>query len=119
MIVDDEESIRRLVSATLGGDDRYRVVIAKGGEEALELARQEKPDLAFLDIRMPQMDGYSVCRALKADPATAHINVVMLPALVEDYDREKAMEAGASDYITKPFSPTALLQKVEDVLDLT
>lgn len=119
LIVDDEPSIRRLVSATLSGDDRYRVVVAEDGVQAMEVAKLERPDLVFLDIRMPRADGYAVCRELKSDPTTQHAMVIMLSALVEDSDREKAKAAGADDYLTKPFSPTTLLSKVEAILNPT
>ena len=116
LLADDEEDILMLVSATLGGDDRFTLVLARDGEEALSLAQQERPDLAFLDVMMPKMDGFEVCRRLKADSATAGIKVVMLTALAQDYDRQKGEEAGADFYFTKPFSPTSLLEKVDDLL---
>jgi len=117
LLADDEEGILALVSSTLAGDERYQIFLARDGEEALYLARQEKPDLLFLDIRMPKKDGYEVCRALKEDPDTAHIKVVMLTALPREANWEGAMKAGADGYLTKPFSPTVLLKKVEEVLD--
>lgn len=116
MIADDEESIRRVMAGTLAGDPRYRVVVARDGAEALETARREKPALIFLDVRMPRISGLEVCRALKSDPATRHIRVVMVTALGTDSDRLRAMEAGANDYLVKPFSPTDLLGKLEEVL---
>lgn len=116
MIADDEESIRRVIATTLGEDQRYRVVVARDGEEALETARREKPALILLDVRMPKMNGYEVCRRLKSDPDTRHISVVMVTALGTDSDRQQAVEAGADDYFVKPFSPTDLLGKVEEVL---
>ena len=116
LLADDEEDILMLVSATLGGDDRFSLILAGDGEEALSLAQQERPDLAFLDVMMPKMDGFEVCRRLKADSATAGVKVVMLTALAQDYDRQKGEEAGADFYFTKPFSPTSLLEKVDDLL---
>ena len=74
------------------------------------------PDLVLLDLMMPKMDGHAVCRALKQAPATRGIKVVMLTALAQETDRRTAMRAGADDYMTKPFSPTALLAKVEEML---
>ncbi len=108
-----------LVSATLGDDKRYRILLAKDGEEALRIARREKPDLLFLDIMMPKRDGYTVCQTLKNEAATAAIKVIMLTARVQGNDQKKARDAGADDYMTKPFSPTALLRKVEDILALS
>lgn len=116
LVADDEEVMVALVVATLEGDPRYRVLVARDGEEALALALRERPDLVFLDVCMPRRDGYEVCRRLKAHPATARARVVMLTALEGEEERRRAREAGADDYFSKPFSPTALLQKVEEVL---
>ncbi len=116
MLTDDEESILELVAATLGDLDRYDLLLANSGEQALEIARREKPDLLFLDILMPNINGYEVCKRLKSDPATAHIRIVMLTALAQESDRKRAMDVGADDYFTKPFSPIALLDKVEEML---
>ena len=118
LLADDEEDILMLVSATLGGDDRYSLILARDGEEALGIAQREKPDLLFLDILMPKMNGYEVCQLLKKDPTTAQIKVIMLTALAQEADRERALEAGADDYFSKPFSPTALLKRVEDLLSV-
>ncbi|MBI4201115.1 MAG: response regulator [Chloroflexi bacterium] len=118
LVVDDEEGVLALLSATLDNDPRYELFQARDGEEALGIARREKPDLMFLDIRMPTKDGNQVCHELKADPATASIRVIMLTALVQDDYRRKALDAGAEGYFTKPFSPTALLEKVEQMLQL-
>jgi len=117
MIADDEAAVVNLLLATLGGDERYRLVVARDGEEALEVARKEKPDLIFLDIVMPKIDGFQVCRALKTDPTTSHIKIVMLTILTQDNDLQEAKKAGADDYVTKPFNPTELLEKVESVLE--
>ena len=116
LLADDEEDILLLVSATLGGDDRYTLALARDGEEALRRAQEEKPDLVFLDVMMPKMDGFEVCRRLKSDKATAQVKVVMLTALAQELDEEKARAAGADYYFSKPFSPTALLDKVEELL---
>lgn len=118
LLADDEEGILALVSATLGGDREYKILVARDGEEALSIARREKPALLFLDVLMPKMDGFEVCRALKRDPTTSHIKVIMLTAMTQESDKRKAVEAGADDYFTKPFNPMALLQKVDQVLDL-
>ena len=115
-MVDDNEDILELLSATLGHGDRYRVLLARDGEEALAVALREKPDLIFLDILMPKKDGYEVCRALKSDPNTAQIQVIMLTGLSQEVDRQKALDVGADDYFTKPFSPSALLLKVDEAV---
>ena len=116
LVADDDEGVLALITTILR--DRYETLLARDGEEALRIARQEKPDLLFLDIRMPKRDGYEVCRALKEAADTAHIKIIMLTALAQESDREKAVEAGADDYFTKPFGVTALLEKVDEVLTL-
>ena len=113
MLADDEEGILALVAATLGDDGNYQLILARDGDEALRVARQEQPALLFLDVLMPARNGYEVCRLLKSDPATASMKIVMLTALAQDSAKQKALEAGADDYLTKPFSPTTLLEKVE------
>ena len=118
LLVDDYEGVLSLVHATLRNDERYQILLARDGEEALDIARLEKPDLVFMDVMMPKMDGYSVCRELKDDPDTSQIKVVLLTALDKEFSRDKGMEAGAVDYITKPFSPIALLEKVDDILGI-
>ncbi len=116
LLADDEEGILALVVATLKNEDRYHLLVARDGQEALMIARQQKPDLAMLDILMPRMDGDEVCRALKDDPATAQTTVVLLTALDPEVAWRRGLEASADDYLTKPFSPTALLEKVEEIL---
>ncbi len=118
LLVDDYEGVLSLVHATLRNDERYQILLARDGEEALDLARLEKPDLIFMDIMMPKTDGYSVCRELKDDPDTSQIKFVLLTALDTEFSRDRGMEAGAVDYITKPFSPIALLEKVDDILGI-
>lgn len=116
LLADDEEDILMLVSATLGGDDRYSLILARDGEEALTRAREGNPDLIFLDVMMPKMDGFEVCEQLKSNDETKGIRVVMLTALAQEFDRQRADEVGAEFYFTKPFSPTALLEKVDELL---
>ena len=116
LLVDDEEATLELVSATLGHDNGYQFVLARDGEEALTTALRHKPDLILLDILMPKRDGYYVCRALKRNPETAHIKVLILTALAQEIDRQKALESGADGYLIKPFSPMALLEKLEESL---
>ncbi len=117
LVVDDEENVVKLISATLGYDDRYQVAVARDGQEALSIALHERPDLVILDMLMPKLDGSAVCRELKANLVTAHTKVIMLTALTQQGDRQRALMAGADDFLTKPFSPTALLLKVEQILD--
>jgi two-component system, OmpR family, phosphate regulon response regulator PhoB len=114
LIADDESGIRSLVRMTLQRK-QYEILEASDGEEALALARKYHPELVLLDVMMPGLTGFQVCRALKDDPATASATVVMLTAKAQDSDRAEGLAAGADDYFTKPFSPIALLRKIDDV----
>jgi CheY-like chemotaxis protein len=115
LIADDEPGIRRLVRVTLESDS-YEIVEAADGEEALALARQHLPDLILLDVMMPKRSGLDVCRILKDDPITAGIAIIMLTARAQDSDIREGQEAGSDGYFMKPFSPVALMRKVDEVL---
>lgn len=114
LIVDDEEGVRSLVRMTLQSES-YEILEASDGTRALELAREHRPELILLDIAMPGVSGLEVCEELKRDPETSGVTVVMLTARAQEVDRGRGEEAGADDYFTKPFSPMALLEKVEQV----
>ena len=116
LLVDDKESTLELISATLGHDDGYQFVLARDGEEALSTALKHKPDLILLDVLMPKRDGYYVCRTLQQNPETAHIKILILTALAQEIDCQRALESGADGYLIKPFSPMALLKKLEESL---
>lgn len=115
LIADDEEALRTLVRVTLD-TGRFRILEASDGIQALELAREHKPDLMFLDWAMPGFSGIEVCRKLRADPATRDLTVVMLTARAQDFDRDAALQVGVDAYVTKPFSPLRLLDAVRDKL---
>ena len=115
LLADDDVKIRALVAATLGTEN-FNLAMAGDGEETLAKVQAEKPALVLLDINMPLLSGLEVCRRIKADPATAHIKVVMLTASGSDEHRTRAFEVSADDYFMKPFSPIALLDKVYDLL---
>jgi two-component system, OmpR family, alkaline phosphatase synthesis response regulator PhoP len=115
LIVEDEEEIRELVRYNLERQG-YRVVLAASGEEAIRTIRQEAPDLVVLDLMLPAMDGWEVCRQLKRDPATQAIPVVMLTAKSDETDMVTGLELGADDYIAKPFSPRVLTARLRAVL---
>jgi CheY-like chemotaxis protein len=117
LIVDDQVEVRELVQDTLEIGD-YQILSAENGQQAIEIARAEHPDIILLDIMMPgsDIDGIEACRRLKADPATAGITIVMLSAKGQEIDIETGRTAGADDYFTKPFSPIALIEKVEAVI---
>jgi DNA-binding response OmpR family regulator len=114
LIADDESGIRSLVRMTLERD-AYEIFEAADGEQALALAREHHPEVVLLDVMMPKLSGFEVCRALKDDPTTAEATVVMLTAKAQDSDRQQGIAAGADDYFTKPFSPLALLRKIDQV----
>ncbi len=116
LVADDEPFIQALLSATLEGDPRYRVIVAHDGEEALAMAREHLPDLVFLDINMPRMNGLEVCRRLRLEPKTMHAKVVMVSAYPRELSFAAAKTNGADAYVTKPFSPGQVLEKVEEVL---
>ena len=115
LIANDRPEVVELVRVTLEGED-YQIAAASNGKEALKKARLEKPDLVLLDVVMPKMDGFEVCRKLRKDPETQEIPIIMLTAKGQEVDQEKGREVGARDYITKPFSPSALLVKIEEIL---
>ena len=115
LLVDDDAAMRRLVEATLA-DDEYVILHASSGAEAIETARQHRPDLLLLDVHMPgNPDGLEVCRRLKDDPTTASAVIIMLTATHDAELRERAKAYGAYEYITKPFSPLVLLQRLESL----
>jgi DNA-binding response OmpR family regulator len=115
LIADDQANMRQLVRLTLE-TGRFEIFEAPDGDAALALARRERPDLVFLDWTMPGLPGIEVCRALRDDPANDGMRIVMLTARSQPDDRDAAHSMGADDYITKPFSPIRLLEKVRDVL---
>jgi len=115
LLADDDPGLRRLIGTTLGNED-FDLLHATDGEEALQLAREQRPELVLLDVNMPKPDGFEVCRHIKSEPETAGIKVVMLTARGADVDRAKGREAGADDYFIKPFSPVQLLNNVYALL---
>jgi len=116
LIAEDERDIRELVAFSLqfGG---FEVVQAANGAEAVERAPVEKPDLILMDVRMPKMTGYEACRALKAMPDMRHIPVVFLSAKGQESEIQTGLEAGAEEYILKPFAPDELVKQVKQVLE--
>ena len=111
LVAEDERDIRELIGFTLRHDG-HEVLSAANGEDALAIALREKPDLVLLDIRMPRLTGYEVCRRLRAEPSTQHIPVAFLSAKGQDSEIQAGMDAGATDYILKPFAPDQLVQRV-------
>ena len=116
LLVDDEPTNLQLLRQIL--QDSYRLMFATDGERALQVTREQRPDLILLDIMMPRMDGFAVCRALKADVATAHIPVLFVTALSDSVDEAQGLELGAVDYITKPVSAVVVRARVRTHLSL-
>ncbi|HEY3216041.1 MAG TPA: response regulator [Candidatus Eisenbacteria bacterium] len=115
LVVDDEIYIVHILDFSLGMEG-YEVITALDGDQAIEKARAEKPDLIVLDIMMPKLDGYETCKMLKADEATRDIPVILLSAKGRNVDQKIGFEVGADDYITKPFSPRKLVERINAIL---
>ena len=115
LVADDDPVILRLIQVNLELEG-YDVFLAQNGEEAVELARAEKPDLVILDIMMPRLDGYQACERLKADDETRDIPVVFLSAKAQQSDIEKGKAFGVEEYLTKPFDPNDLVETVDRLL---
>ena len=115
LVADDERDIRELIGFTLrfAGFD---VVLTADGFEAIEKARMEQPDLILLDVRMPKITGYEVCRQLKENPITSAIPIVFLSAKGQEGEIKQGLASGAVEYIVKPFAPDDLTNQVKDVL---
>ena len=115
LVVDDEENIIQILEFSIEAEG-YEVITALNGEEAIKKARKEQPNLIILDIMMPKVDGYEVCRVLKGNPLTKKIPVILLTAKGREIDKRLGFEVGASDYIVKPFSPSKLIDKINEHL---
>jgi CheY-like chemotaxis protein len=115
LVAEDERDIRDLISFTLGFAG-FDVVVAANGEEAVNQAKQEIPDLILMDVRMPRMTGYEACDLLKADPKLKDIPVIFLSAKGQDAEIQTGLKAGAVDYLLKPFAPDQLTARIKSVL---
>lgn len=115
LVADDENDIRRLVVFTLKRAG-FDIVEASDGRQALEQALANEVDLIILDVMMPYMDGYEVCRQLRANPGTANVPVLFLSAKGQNYEIGQGLNAGATDYIVKPFVPKDLAAKAKQLL---
>lgn len=116
LIAEDERDIRDLVAFTLRFAG-HEVSVATNGEEAVEMAAQVSPDLVIMDVRMPRMTGYEACKAMKADPQLKDIPVVFLTARGQESEIQQGFEAGAEEYLLKPFAPDQLTTRVKAVLE--
>ena len=115
LIADDDPVIQKLLAVNFEMEG-YRVVTASDGAEALERVASDHPDLAVLDVMMPRVDGLDVVRALRADPATCTMPVILLSAKAQAVDINRGLEAGADIYVTKPFDPAELLDKAAGLI---
>lgn len=115
LVVDDEMYIVNILDFSLESEG-FRVQSAANGEEALRMAVDDTPDLIILDVMVPKIDGFDVCRALKAKEETKHVPIILLTAKDRDADRKKGEEVGCDAYMTKPFSPSRLIERVRELL---
>lgn len=116
LVAEDERDIRDLIAFTLRFAG-YEVVTVPNGAEAVEVVNQEMPDLILMDVRMPRMTGYEACAAMKADDAVKHIPVVFLSAKGQESEIRSGLDAGAVEYMLKPFAPDELTQRVRELLE--
>jgi CheY-like chemotaxis protein len=114
LVVDDESLTREVVGALIEGGD-VAVAMAASGQQAVDMVRESAPDLVLLDVMMPGMDGFEVCRLIKSDPETKAVRIVMLTALSDAHARRCADDAGADGYLVKPFSARELFAVLDDV----
>ncbi|MHB1661530.1 MAG: response regulator transcription factor [bacterium] len=118
LIADDEPHIRLLMEQTLEDveDEGVELLIAKDGEEALEIIKTHKPDLVFLDVMMPKMSGFEVCHEVKNNLKISDIYIILLTAKGQEVDRLKGTEVGADLYMTKPFNPDDVIEKAREII---
>jgi two-component system, OmpR family, alkaline phosphatase synthesis response regulator PhoP len=120
LIVDDESHIRTLIEQTLEEleDEGIEFLTAENGEQALEIIQAESPQLVFLDVMMPKMNGMEVCRKVKKELSLHDVYIVLLTAKGQELDRQKGQEVGADLYMTKPFDPEMILSKAKEVFQI-
>lgn len=120
LIVDDEPHIRLLMEQTLEEleDEGIELLTAENGEEALNAIQVEKPDLVFLDVMMPKLNGFDVCNAVKNELQLEGVYIIMLTAKGQEFDKQKGQQVGADLYMTKPFDPDEVVEKSREILGL-
>ena len=120
LIVDDEPHIRILLEQTLEEleDEGVELLVAVNGEEALEVIKNERPRLVFLDVMMPKMNGFDVCHTIKNQLGINDIYIVLLTAKGQEFDKQKGIEARADIYMTKPFNPDEIVEKAREIMGL-
>ena len=114
LVVDDEPHVIRSLTFVLTKEG-YDVASAENGQDGLAKIHQLKPSLVFLDVMMPKKNGYEVCQEVKKDPGLRHIRIIMLTAKGQEADREQALSAGADEFLSKPFSPVGVVEKVREL----
>lgn len=118
LIIEDDDLVSRTIDRSLRGDE-FKTMLCDNGEDGLRMARKSIPDLVILDVVMPGMDGFAVCREMRADPVLAEVPILLLTAKIRDEDRIAGFKAGADDYLTKPFNLDELLLRVHAILRRT
>ena len=118
LIVDDEAHIRMLIEQTLEDleDEGVELLFADNGETALQIIQEERPNLVFLDVMMPKMNGMEVCQKVKKELNLTEVYIILLTAKGQEVDRQKGLEMGANKYMTKPFDPDEMLSIAEEIL---
>lgn len=118
LIVDDEPHIRMLIEQTLEDleDEGVELLFAENGEQALKIIQEEKPNLVFLDVMMPKMNGMEVCQKVKKELNLNDVYIILLTAKGQEVDRQKGLDMGADRYMTKPFDPDEMLAIAEEIL---
>jgi len=121
LIVDDEPFIRALLEQTLEDfeDEGVELLAAGDGQEAWDMAQEERPNLVILDVMMPFMSGYEVCERIKSEPALKDTYVILLTAKGQQVDRQRGEQVNADEYVTKPFDPDYLVERTQAVLDIS
>ncbi len=115
LVVDDEPFIVRSLTFVLKKQG-YKTITATDGEEALAKIQEEKPDLVFLDVMMPKKTGFEVCQEVRANPEMGDLYIIMLTARGQEADRERGLRLGVNEFMTKPFSPSKIIERVKAVL---
>jgi len=120
LIVDDEPHIRMLLEQTLEDleDEDVELLMASNGQEAFDIIQEETPQLVFLDVMMPKMNGFDVCQKVKKELEMDNIHIILLTAKGQDVDKEKGLAVGADEYMTKPFDPDTILEKAMNILGI-
>lgn len=121
LIVDDEPFIRTLLEQTLEEfEDRgVELYVAGDGEQGWALVQEQQPDMVFLDVMMPKMSGYEVCQRIRQNPALSGTYVILLTAKGQEVDRERGTEVGANEYVTKPFDPDYVIERAQEILEIS